>query len=195
MGAASGFVTLSTDPCPSPTTAPPSTVNNDQCFQIVAALGTASFEEEKIARIKLPKKAPRNVIYPVLNIFLDYQLENSTGASVPNALFRFTAGMSIESDALLDPSVIDPGTGLPAAGKLTSVFTYNFRDDRSMKDGDRQRIRETLVRAGHTGLTRRQFIESFGLIVSCGWCDVYRSVDDPPACRRPRSIPYRSEHY
>jgi len=82
---------------------------------------------------------------------------------VPNALFRFTAGMSIESDALLDPSVIDPGTGLPAAGKLTFVFNYNFRDDRSMKDGDRQRIRETLVRAGNTGLTRRQFIESFGL--------------------------------
>ena len=43
------------------------------------------------------------------------------------------------------------------------MFNYNFRDDRSMKDGDRQRIRETLVRAGNTGLTRRQFIESFGL--------------------------------
>ena len=165
MGAASGFVTLSTDPCPSPTPtpSPPSTVNNDQCFQIVAAPGTTNFDAQDIARIKLPKKATRNIIYPVLNIFLDYQLENSTGASVPNALFRFTAGTSIESDALLDPSVIDPGTGLPAAGRLTFVFNYNFRDDRSMKDGDRQRIRETLVRAGNTGLTRRQFIESFGL--------------------------------
>src|SRR5438445_13218090 len=112
MGAASGFVTLSIDPCPSPTPtpSPPSTVNNDQCFQIVAAPGTTSFDAQDIARIKLPKKATRNVIYPVLNIFLDYQLENSTGASVPN---------------------------------------------------DRQRIRETLVRAGNTGLTRRQFIESF----------------------------------
>ena len=117
MGAASGFVTLSTDPCPSPrpTPSPPSTVNNDQCFQIVAAPGTTNLDAQDIARIKLPKKATRNVIYPVLNIFLDYQLENSAGASVPNALFRFTAGMSIESDALLDPSVIDPGTGLPAA--------------------------------------------------------------------------------
>ncbi len=98
-----------------PTPSPPSTVNNDQCFQIVAAPGTTNFDAQDIARIKLPKKATRNVIYPVLNIFLDYQLENSAGASVPNALFRFTAGMSIESDALLDPSVIDPGTGLPAA--------------------------------------------------------------------------------
>jgi len=82
MGAASGFVTLSTDPCPSPHThaiAPPSTVNNDQCFQIVAAPGTTNFDAQDMARIKLPKKATRKLIYPVLNIFLDYQLENSTG--------------------------------------------------------------------------------------------------------------------
>jgi len=46
MGAASGFVTRSTDPCPSPTPtpSPPSTVNNDQCFQIVAAPGTTNFD-------------------------------------------------------------------------------------------------------------------------------------------------------
>src|SRR5712692_9533246 len=68
MGAASGFVTLSSDPCPSPTPSPspPSTANNDQCFQIVAAPGTTSFDAPDIARIKLPKKATRNVIYPVL---------------------------------------------------------------------------------------------------------------------------------
>src|SRR5213080_5360783 len=57
MGAASGFVTLSTDPCPSPTPtpSPPSTVNNDQCFQIVAAPGTTNLDAQDIARIKLPK--------------------------------------------------------------------------------------------------------------------------------------------
>ena len=32
-----------------------------------------------------------------------------------------------------------------------------------MKDGDRQRLRETLVRAGNTGLTKQQFRDSFGL--------------------------------
>jgi hypothetical protein len=32
-----------------------------------------------------------------------------------------------------------------------------------MHDGDRQRLRETLVRAGNTGLTRQQFRDSFGL--------------------------------
>ena len=165
MGAASGLVTLSTDPCPSPTPtpSPPSTVNNNQCFQLLPPPSTTNFDAQDIARIKLPKKATRTVIYPVLNIFINYQLENSTGASVPSATFRFSATISIESDALNDPSVIDPGTGLPAMGKITNLFPYNYRDDRSMKDGDRQRLRETLVRAGNTGLTKRQFIESFGL--------------------------------
>jgi len=165
MGAASGFVTLSSDPCPSPTPtpSPPSTVNNTQCFQLNPAPAFTSFTADDIARIKLPKKATRNVIYPVINVFLNYQLENTTGASVPNARFRFSASMSIESDALLDPSVIDPGTGLPAAGKITFLFSYNYDDNRSMKDGDRQRLRETLVRAGNTGLTRQQFRDSFGL--------------------------------
>ena len=163
MGAASGFVTLSTDPCPSPTPSLPSTVNNDQCFQIVAAPGTTNFDAQDIARIKLPKKATRNVIYPVLNIFLNYQLQNSTGVDQPQGLLRFTAGISIESDALNDPSCVDPFTSAPCGGQLTFLFDYNYRDDRTMKDGDRQRLRETLVRAGNTGLTRQQFRDAFGL--------------------------------
>ena len=52
---------------------------------------------------------------------------------------------------------------LPCGGTLTLLFDYNYRDDRNMHDGDRQRLRETLVRAGNTGLTRQQFRDSFGL--------------------------------
>ena len=128
-----------------------------------AAPAVTNFSHDNICRIKLPKKATRNVIYPVLNIFLDYTLQNSTGADQPQGLLRFTAGIAIESDALTDPACIDPGTGLPCGGKMTLLFNYNYRDDRSMKDGDRQRLRETLVRAGNTGLTRQQFRDSFGL--------------------------------
>lgn len=168
MGAASGFVTLTSDPCPSPTPtpSPPATVNDNQCFMLNPVPATTVFNADDICRIKLPKKATKNVIYPVMNMFINYQLQNSTGASVPNALFSFTASISIESAAFLDPSVIDPGTGLPAGGKITFLFNYIYRDDRSMKDGDRQRTREVLVRAGNTGLTRAQLIDSFGLAPS-----------------------------
>ena len=164
MGAASGFVTLSSDPCPAPTPTPSPVPNGDTlCDQLNAAPALTTFSHDNICRIKLPKKATRNVIYPVLNIFLNYQLQNSTGVDQPQGLFSFTTGITIQSDALNDTSCIDPSTGTACGGKLTLLFDYAYRDDRTMKDGDRQRLRETLVRAGNTGLTRQQFRDSFGL--------------------------------
>jgi hypothetical protein len=163
MGAASGFVTLSSDPCPAPTPTPSPVPNGDSfCDQLNLAPAQTSFSHDNICRIKLPKKATRNVIYPVLNIFLNYQLQNTTGVD-QTELLRFTAGITIESDALNDPSCVDQNTGLPCGGTLTLLFDYNYRDDRNMHVDDRQRLRETLVRAGNTALTRQQFRDSFGL--------------------------------
>ena len=164
MGAASGIITLQTDPCPMPTPTPTPVPNGDTfCFQLNPAPAQTNFTVSDAARIRLPLKATHNVIYPVLNMFVGYQLENTTGVDQPQGLFRFTASLDIESDALLDPTIIDPNTGLPANGKLTSVFTYSFRDDRRMDVNDRQRMREDLVRAGNTGLTRAFFRDSEGL--------------------------------
>ena len=165
MGAASGFETLvPMGTCPAPTPTPSPVPNGDSCDEInPAPASTTTFTHEDICRINLPKKATRNVIYPVLNIFLNYQLENSPGADQPQGILNFTAGIAIVSDALNGPDCTDPGTGLPCGGKMTLLFNYSYRDDRSMKDGDRQRLREVLVRAGNTGLTRQQFRDSFGL--------------------------------
>ena len=165
MGATSGFVTLAaTGTCPAPTPTPSPAPNGDTfCDELNPAPAQTNFSHDNICRINLPKKATRTVIYPVLNIFLNYQLQNSTGADLPQGLLRFNAGITIQSAALTDPACVDPSTSLPCGGKLTLLFDYNYRDDRSMKDGDRQRLRETLVRAGNTGLTKQQFRDSFGL--------------------------------
>ncbi len=163
MGATSGFVTLSPDPCPAPTATPSPAPNGDTfCDQLNPAPAPTSFSHNNICRINLPKKATRTVIYPVLNIFLGYQLQNLTGGD-QQGLLRFTAGITILSDALNDPSCIDPFTSAPCGGQMSFLFDYNYRDDRAMKDGDRQRLTETLVRAGNTGLTKQQFRDSFGL--------------------------------
>ena len=166
MGAASGFETLAPagSPCPAATPIPSPAPNGDSfCDELNPAPATTGFSHDNICRINLPKKATRNVIYPVLNIFLNYQLQNSTGLD-QTGIFRFTAGITIVSDALNGPDCFDPvGSTTPCGGKLTLLFDYNYRDDRNMHDGDRQRLRETLVRAGNTGLTRAQFHDSFGL--------------------------------
>jgi len=61
------------------------------------------------------------------------------------------------------PDCTDPSTSAPCGGKMTLLFNYNYRDDRNMQNGDRQRLQETLVRVGNTGLTRSQFHDSLGL--------------------------------
>ena len=165
MGAASGFETLSpVGGCPAPTPTPSPVPNGDSfCDELSPAPAQTSFSHDNICRINFPKKASRNVIYPVLNIFLSYQLQNSTGVDQPQGLVRFTAGITLVSDALNDPSCTDPNTLAPCGGQATLLFNYIYRDDRSMKDGDRQRLRETLVRAGNTGLTRQQLRDLLGL--------------------------------
>src|SRR5256885_10393832 len=95
MGATSGFVTLSSDPCPAPTPTPSPAPNGDTfCDQLNPPSAQTNFSHDNICRINLPKKASRNVIYPVLNIFLNYQLQNLTGSD-QTGIFRFTAGITI----------------------------------------------------------------------------------------------------
>ena len=158
MGAKSGFITLTPACTPAPPPVPPATANDDQCFNLAAAPAQTNFDAEDILRIKLPKKATRTIIYPALNFFLNYQLQNTTGVFQSQGVFAFTASVTIESDVLLNPSIIDPQTGLPANGKLVGQFSYVYRDDRSMDVNARQRLRETLVRVGNAGISKSGLI-------------------------------------
>jgi hypothetical protein len=154
MGAVSMFVTLSPDCSAEPSPAP----SPGQCFDLAPAPSVTTFAANELCSIKLPKNATKDVIYPALNFFVNYQLQNSTGTPQPQGLFIFQGSLTIASDALNDPSIIDPATGMPANGKLTFQFTYNYRDDRSMAVDDRQRLRITLVRVGNTGITKAQLV-------------------------------------
>jgi len=164
MGATSGFVTLAqVGDCPAATPTPsPVPLGDTFCDELNAAPAQTNFSHDNICRINLPKKASRNVIYPVLNIFLNYQLQNLTGGD-QTGILRFTADITIVTPALNDPSCVDPNTSLPCGGQATLLFNYSYRDDRNMHDTDRQRLRETLVRAGNTGLTRAQLQALLGL--------------------------------
>ena len=157
MGAESGFVTLQTDPCPAPTPGPsPSTnpANGDQCFQITDTSVTTPFDAENSARINLPGNAARTIIYPVLNFFYTYNMNNTTAAPA-QARFQFTANIRIVSSVLNDPSCIDPNTSAPCGGQLTLQFTPNrVFDDRHLDAGEHAQVRLTLTRAGNAGISK-----------------------------------------
>lgn len=165
LGAVSGFIVLQTDPCttptPTPTPSPPSVnpPNTYQCFQIVDSTATTPFDAENSCRINLPKNAAKTVIYPALNFFYTYNMNNTSGVPA-QARFQFTANITIVSSVLSDPSCIDPNTGLPCDGQLTFQFTPNrVFDDRHLDAGEHAEVRMTLTRAGNTGITKAQLIE------------------------------------
>jgi hypothetical protein len=164
MGATSGFENLvQPGHCPAPTATPSPAPNGDTfCDELQPGPTPTTFQHDNICRINLPKKATRNIIYPAINIFLNYQLQNLT-ASDEHGQLTFRAGITIVSDALNGPDCIDQTTSAPCGGRIRLLFNYTYSDDRNMHPNDRQRLREVLVRVGNTGLTRQQFHESFGL--------------------------------
>jgi hypothetical protein len=161
MGVASGFVTLSPACTPAPTPVPPATANNDQCFNLDPQPATTSFEADDLARINLPKGSTKDMIYPVLNFFHRYTLQNNTGSPQPSGEFFYTAWLTIDSAALNDPSCTDPNTSAPCGGHLQFQFGDNFfRVDHNMNPGDRERNGQNYTHAGNLGITKRSLVES-----------------------------------
>jgi hypothetical protein len=166
MGAASsGLVTLSPDCSAEPSPAP--TPPDSQCFTMAVSPATTSFDAEDICRIKLPKKATRDIIYPIVTIAYDYQFQNPTAVQQDPALFTYTVSLTIESDVLNDPSIIDPFTGVAAMGRLQHVVPgpITFRDDRSLAPFERARSRVAYSRSGNNGFTK-SFLVGYGLAPS-----------------------------
>jgi hypothetical protein len=161
LGAESGFITLQTDAC-TPTPAPTPShnpANGDQCFQITDTTVTTVFDAENSCRINLPGDAAKTLIYPVLNFFYNYHMNNTSGAPA-QARFQFTGNITIVSSVLNDPTCIDPNTGLPCGGQLTFAFTPNrVFDDRRLDDGETAEVRLTLTRAGNSGINKAQLVQ------------------------------------
>jgi hypothetical protein len=163
LGANSGGVVFTMGACPSPTPVPSPAPNNngDQCFMMNPCPATNSFDVLNIAAIVLPKDSTKDIIYPVLNFFHDFTLQNTSGAPQNSVVFDYTADITIESTALNDPGCTDPNTGNPCGGKLQFQFADNhMREDRSMNDGDREKQHLNYTHAGNLGITKRSLVDS-----------------------------------
>lgn len=159
MGDASGFITLSPACTPVPTPVPPATADDTQCFNLSPAPATTTFSAQNICRINLPKNSTNDIIYPALTFFTNYQLQNSTGVAQPQAIFLYSASLTVISTVLNDPSIIDPNTGLPANGQLVFVFSPNqFRVDRSLAVDERIRTRLDYSRVGNAGINKATLV-------------------------------------
>jgi len=158
----SGTVTLTGDCTPLPGDPPPGP--DDRCVTLNAAPAITPFDLPDIGRMTLPPKASKSLLCHWLTPINFYQFNNTTAATQFNASIRLTPYIIVESEVLLDPALIDPGTGLPFGGRLESGFAASYADVRTLEAGERASLRYSHSRTCIAGfLSKRNLIEGYGL--------------------------------
>ena len=135
----------------------------DRCVVIDPVLGNSTaYDEQDIGYTVLPRAVVRriNLIYQITNITYEYQLQNTTGAQVPNGFFSTQPYLTFESNspALNDPACIDPNTGLACGGKAVIFISAQNTVNRSLAAGERDRQHNMFSRAGSTGIGKQAFL-------------------------------------
>ena len=153
LGITSAFVTLdsacdpaSTDPC-----------------QVLNPPGVlTSFNFPDAARITLPGKSAKSLMCYWFSPVINVNYNNPTAGNVV-AMLRYNPTLTVENPMLADPALIDPTTGAPFGGKLTTSMTSSETFQEALPAGTNltQRLRDSNVcMAGF--LNRRMMIDTYG---------------------------------
>lgn len=123
-----------------PACAPGSYTPPDVCFIAPANSVQTSFEYDDLGSIVIPANSTKTELWPVMILHTDIDFQDQTGNG-GRAIFHGNVILTIESDALKDSSIIDAGTGLPANGKLTTVFGNVYAINRQLAPNESYSIR------------------------------------------------------
>ena len=133
------------------------------CTVLAPAPAATAFQYEDAARIVLPPKAAHSLLCYWLSPFQVVTYANPTAAPVV-ARLRYSPTLTVENAVLDDPALIDPTTGLPFGGRLTTGMTSSESFEIPLPAGTTitQRTRDSAVCiAGF--LTRRALVDNYGL--------------------------------
>ncbi len=146
------------DSCPKPDPAA-----NAACVELLPAPAATAFDVHDVARIKLPPKATHSILCHWFSPLLSISYRNPTAGAVVARLNTLPT-LTIENPVLDDPSLVDPTTGLPFAGRLTTSMSASESFQVPLSPGmaldTRERDTATCI-AGF--LTRRSLIGTWGL--------------------------------
>ncbi|KFN42306.1 hypothetical protein [Arenimonas metalli] len=109
---------LLTDNC-SPVAGEPALEN---CIQLAPAPATTPINATDLASITLPGRSAETLLCHWQTPIVSYSLANYTGAPAQYA-FRLSPTYRFESEVLDDPALINPATGLPFGGSLSTTLT------------------------------------------------------------------------
>lgn len=110
---------------------------SERCINLNPVPGQiSSFSLDELGALQLPAGAARSLVCEWVTPRLSYTMSNLS-ASVQSAFFRVSPVLVIESDALRDPGLLEPGTGRPYGGRMQVPLESPLQDRRSLSPGER----------------------------------------------------------
>ncbi|HEY6125222.1 MAG TPA: hypothetical protein VIV63_11270 [Steroidobacteraceae bacterium] len=134
----------------------------ERCVVANPAPAPTSFNEAGLATINLPARATKSLVCFALTPFIQIQWENNL-ATPATARFNANALITIDNEVLDDPTLIDPGTGLPFGGVL-SLGLGTFTDFHTLQPAETDFKALQMSRSCIAGIISKQnLIEGYGL--------------------------------
>ena len=122
LGLVQVTVALQSDCTTDPLNPPPP---NERCVVVNPAPEATNFSERDLAVIRLPARSTNSLLCHTLTPGLSFGFYNGTGAD-QYGYVSARALITVESEVLNDPTILNPSTGQPYGGKLeTSLSTYH----------------------------------------------------------------------
>lgn len=137
---------------------------DDRCLAAPNPAATASGTFVDIARITLPARVNRNILYMINNHSINWDFTNAGPGNI-NGQMSYSPRITIESDALNDPAAIDPTTNLPMNGSYTTTGNGTKFINMILQPGTFNNYVESYTRANTIGFSR-QFFANLGLPTS-----------------------------
>lgn len=133
-----------------------------RCYTISPTTNGVVFDARDIGRIHFPKDTFQQVMYMLSRHQFTYVLTNTTTQN-KTARFLYRPYTTLVSDVLNDPSLINPQTGLPFAGKM-DISNFGSRSFTKTLFPNYQEI--DTVAYGSTslsGVTKKFVMDNYGL--------------------------------
>ena len=133
------------------------------CVALDPSPATTSFALSDIAHVTLPGKSANSLLCYWFSPYLTVDYYNP-GAASDVGILHYSPTVTVESEVLDDPALIDPGTGLPFGGRLTTAMTSSEHFEVALAPGQQlaERWRDSAVCIAGM-LTRRSLVDTFGL--------------------------------
>lgn len=157
LGVTQGNIDLSSS-CP-PDDGDPTT----NCVVLNSYPSTTAFTLNDIAHVTLPGKSANSLLCYWFSPILNVQYSNP-GAASDVGMLAYSPTLTVESEVLDDPALIDPTTGVPFDGKLITGMTSSEHFEVPLAAGQQlfERSRDSAVCIAGL-LSRRALTDTYGL--------------------------------